>query len=262
MNYRYLKLDPRMDKYVRTVLLLEHSSDAKSSDLPLFTAGMPALLYRAGNSTYSITLFGQSVPDDKWEIENNEMLIAWFFKSFALSTIFKISAKDLKEKPVELNLWNAQKAMALNVQLFHSGSASETVTILNDFIFSQVQANQRECEIIRHATDTLMQNSATDMLSKLLQDLNLTERTLQRIFKKYVGITANDYRRICQHYFAFSQLKGGHFDKLTDVAYDNGYFDQSHYIRAFKEFTDTTPNEYLQSGLMSHKDMGHTKGTE
>jgi AraC-like DNA-binding protein len=83
----------------------------------------------------------------------------------------------------------------------------------------------------------------------MLQQLNLTERTFQRIFKKYVGITANEYRRICQFQMAFYQLKARQFDKLTDVVYDNGYFDQSHYTRSFKEFTNTTPNEYLQSGL-------------
>ncbi|TSJ47977.1 helix-turn-helix domain-containing protein [Fluviicola chungangensis] len=48
-------------------------------------------------------------------------------------------------------------------------------------------------------------------------------------------------------------MKGGHFEKITDVAYANGYFDQSHYIRSFKEFTNTTPNGYLQSGLDPEK---------
>jgi AraC-like DNA-binding protein len=101
-----------------------------------------------------------------------------------------------------------------------------------------------------------MQNSNADILSELLQKLNLTERTFQRIFKKYVGVTAIEYRRICQHYFAFAQLRGGHFVKMTDIAYANGYFDQSHFIRAFKEFTNTTPNEFLQSGLGKELDNG------
>ncbi|HCZ35003.1 MAG TPA: AraC family transcriptional regulator, partial [Cytophagales bacterium] len=159
------------------------------------------------------------------------------------------SGQDLKAKPIELNLWNAQKAMALNIQLYHSKSTQEKVEILSHFIFTQIESNKRDCEIIRYATDTIMHNSNTDVLSQLLENLYLTERTFQRIFKKYVGITANEYRRICQHYFAFSQLKSGHFEKLTDVVFTNGYFDQSHYIRSFKEFTNTTPNEYLQSGL-------------
>jgi AraC-like DNA-binding protein len=249
MNYRYLKVNPQLEEYLRTVLVFDSCSDTEGSDLPLFTKGMPTLLFKTEGNDNQITLFGQSVPDEKCTVENNTTLIAFFFKPFALGTIFKLSAQELKEKPIELNIWNAQKAMTLNVQLFHSKSTKEKIEILNHFILSQIQANRRECEIILYATDKLMQNSNADVLSQILQDLSLTERTFQRLFKKYVGITANEYRRICQFYFAFSQLKGGHFDKLTDVAYANGYFDQSHYIRSFKEFTDVTPNEYLQSGL-------------
>lgn len=244
MNYHYHKINPKLAEYVRTVLVFDN--DNETSDLPLFTNGMSALLYKANNH---IMLFGQSVPVEECTRESNQTTIVFFFKPFALGTIFKLSAQELKTKPVELNFWNAQKAMTLNVQLYHSKSTQERVKILSHFIFTQIESNQRDCEIIRYATDTIMQNSNADILSQLLENLHLTERTFQRIFKKYIGVTASEYRRICQHYFAFSQLKGGHFEKLTDVAYTNGYFDQSHYTRSFKKFTNTTPNEYLQSGL-------------
>ncbi len=244
MNYSYLKINSQLAEYVQTILVFDN--DNESSDLPLFTNEMSALLCKTNNH---IALFGQSVPNEEWITENTETTIAIFFKPFALGTIFNLSAQDLKDKPVEINLWNAQKSMALKVQLYHSKSTKEKIEILTHFIFTQIQSNRRDCEIIRKATDTLLQNSNAYILSKLLQELNLTERTFQRIFKKYVGVAANEYRRICQHYFAFSQLKEGHFEKLTDVAYSNGYFDQSHFIRSFKEFTNTTPNEYLQSGL-------------
>jgi len=244
MNYNYHNTNPKLSDYIRTVLVFDNCSE--SSELPLFTNGMSALLCKVDNR---IILFGQSVPIDELTTKKNETTIAFFFKPFALATIFKLSAQDLKEKPIELNLWNAQKAMALNIQLYHSKSTQEKVEIISHFIFTQIESNKRDCEIIRYTTDSIMQNSNADILSQLLQKLNLTERTFQRIFKKYVGVTANEYRRICQHYFAFSQLKSGHFEKLTDIAYTNGYFDQSHYIRSFKEFTNTTPNEYLQSGL-------------
>jgi len=249
MNHRYLKVNPQLSEYVRTVLVLDALPDTEDSDLPLFTKGMPALLYKTENNNHHITLFGQTVPEEKWMVENNSSLIAYFFKPFALGAVFKISAQDLKNGPLEVNLWNAQKAMALNHQFVHSTSTKETIEILDHFVITQIQTNRRECEIISHATDQLIQNSNVDGLSQILKELNLTERTFQRIFKKYVGITPNEYRRICQFYFAFSQLKGGHFDKLTDVAYANGYFDQSHYIRSFKEFTSITPNDYLQFGL-------------
>jgi len=243
MNYHYKRINPQLAEYIRAVLVFENYD---RSELPLFTNGMSALLCKAN---ICITLFGQYVPIEEWK----ETTIAFFFKPFALGTIFKLSAHDLKTKPIKLNLWNTKKAMALNNQLYHSESTKEKVEILSQFIFKQIESNKRECEIIRYATDSLMLNSNKDVLAQLLENLNLTERTFQRIFKKYIGITANEYRRICQHYFAFSQLKSGHFETLTDIAYTNGYFDQSHYIRSFKEFTNTTPNEYLQSGLNKAK---------
>lgn len=245
MNYHYLNTDPILADYIRAVLVVDNYAGNESSNLPLFTYGMSALFCKANNC---VTLFGQSVPVEEWNKES----IVFFFKPFALATIFKLSAQDLKE-PIELVLWNAQKAMALNIQLCHCKSTQEKVEILAHFIFTQIESNKRDCEIIRYATDTMMQNSNAEVLSQVVQNLHLTERTFQRIFKKYVGVTANEYRRICQHYFAFSHLKSGHFEKLTDVAFTNGYFDLGHYIRSFKEFTNTTPNEYLKTGLGKEK---------
>jgi AraC-like DNA-binding protein len=48
-------------------------------------------------------------------------------------------------------------------------------------------------------------------------------------------------------------VRSKEFQTLADVAYDNGFADQSHFIRSFKEFTETTPNTYLRSGLKEKK---------
>lgn len=249
MKYRYHRANPPLTEYIRTVVVLEDGPGPETADLPLYTKGMAALLCKTENGNDQVTLFGQSVPDEKWVVENNASLIAFFFKPFSIGPIFKLSAKELKDQPVELTQWHAQKALALRLQLVHSGSLEKRIECLEHFLISQVQQNQHECEMIRFVTDKLMQYSDADALSQILKEVNLTERTFQRIFKKYVGTTPNEYRRICQFYFAFTQLRTGDFDSLSDVAYGHGYFDQSHFIRAFKEFTDTTPNEYRQSGL-------------
>jgi AraC-like DNA-binding protein len=250
MKYWYQKSIPGLTSYIQTVLVLNGVSKADNSDQPLFTNGMPALLYQTDNcSTHTITLFGKSIPSENWKIENNNTLVAFFFKPFTLGTIFKLSAEELKDNPIELQRWNAQKSMALSVQLIHTKTTEEKVNILNQFILAQLQTNQRACGILQFATDQILLNPNAEVLAHIVKELHLTERTFQRIFKYYVGITANEYRRICQFYFSFSQLKGRHFQKQTDVAYSNGYFDQSHFIRSFREFTDTTPNDYLEFGL-------------
>jgi len=249
MQRWYNKIDPALKDAVQTILILDSTDPPGPEDLPIFTNGMPALLCTYQNKENHLTLFGKTVPTERWAEWGNATLIAFFFKPFAIGPVFKLPAQQLKNEAVELNRWNPQKAMALTIQLTCAQSTAEKMEVLHQFVLSQVTANQRESAIIGYATDKILENPEADVLAQMLQELNLTERTFQRIFKKYVGITASEYRRICQFQLAFYQLKSGQFDKLTDVAYDNGYFDQSHYIRSFKEFAATTPHDYLQFGL-------------
>ena len=255
MKYWYQKPHQLLSEYVRTILILEGFSEPDPEKLPLFTNGMPALFCRTekdqteSENITQLTLFGKSTPLDCWTVDNNTTIIAYFFKPFALSTVFDVPAIKLIETPVDLSNWSPHKTNALRTQLIYAASTTRKIEVLDNLLIHQLQQNNKECEIIKYATDQIMLDPGTEILSVILKKLELRERTFQRIFKKYVGVTPSQYRRICQFQVSFTQLRSKKFNKLTDIAYDNGFADQSHFIRSFKEFTKITPNNYLQSGL-------------
>ena len=255
MKYWYQKPDHLLSDYVRTVLILEGFSQPGAEQLPLVTNGMPALLCRTEKdgsgheNVLQLTLFGRSTTADSWTNNDNTTILAYFFKPFALSTVFNVPAKKLIDDPFDLSIWNAHKTNALRTQLVYAISTQQKIEVLDNLLIHQLQQHNKECEIIKYATDEIMCNPGTEILSTILTKLDLNERTFQRTFKKYVGVTPNQYRRICQFQVSFEQLRGKGFNKLTDIAYENGFADQSHFIRSFKEFTQTTPNDYLRSGL-------------
>jgi AraC-like DNA-binding protein len=255
MKHWYQQPHKLIADYVRTVLILEGFSESDTENLPLFTNGMPALFCKtekdqSDNETIiQLSLFGRSVPQEHWMANTNTTVIAYFFKPFALASMFNINAAELLKSPIDLSNWNAHKTNALKTQLIYAASTSRKIEVLDNLLIHQLQQHKRECEIIKYATDQIMYDPGTEILSEMLSRLDLNERTFQRMFKKYVGVTPNQYRRICQFQLSFTQLRGKEFNKLTDIAYDNGFADQSHFIRSFKEFTQITPNDYLKSGL-------------
>lgn len=259
MVYRYQEPPQSLSEDVRTVLILEGFGQAEVSNLPLYTNGLPALLCRTQKgptgieSIRQLALFGKSTPAGNWEAGRNETIVAYFFKPFAIGCIFNVSAADLMKGPIDLEVWSSQKANALKTQLAYSGSTIQKIAALESLLIHQAEQQKKECEIIRYATDQIVRNSGKTVLVRIRKELRLHERTFQRTFKKFVGITPNQFRRICQFQLSFTQLKDGQFDTLTDVAFDHGFADQSHFIRSFREFTHLTPRDYIRSGLRPKK---------
>lgn len=80
--------------------------------------------------------------------------------------------------------------------------------------------------------------------SKTIQDMMGYSRTHTfRLFNEWFGISAHSYQKLQQFIQVTESLH--HTDaKLTDVGLDNGFYDQSHFIRTFHEFAEMTPGEY------------------
>jgi len=83
-------------------------------------------------------------------------------------------------------------------------------------------------------------------IEELAGILDISRRSLDRLFKKYIGTSANIYMRIIKIKYTREELRNVKFETLTSVGYNNGYFDQSHFIKEFKTFMQKSPKEYIK----------------
>jgi AraC-like DNA-binding protein len=83
-------------------------------------------------------------------------------------------------------------------------------------------------------------------IDELALFLNISRRSLDRLFKKYVSTSANIYLRIIKIKYTREDLRNINSESLTQVGYKNGYFDQSHFIKEFKTFMKTSPKQYIK----------------
>jgi transcriptional regulator GlxA family with amidase domain len=83
-------------------------------------------------------------------------------------------------------------------------------------------------------------------ISSFCHSNQISIRSLERMFSKYVGISASTYITLNRFHVSTNQLLYTNFDRFSDVAFDNGYFDQMHLIRDFKRFAGDTPKSFVQ----------------
>lgn len=254
MKVKNLTPHPRIAEYVERILVIETSTITTAFSLPLFANGLPTLVFKSvkgtirNSYTSHLTLFGQTILPEVINFTEGFTLIAYFFKPYSLQTLFGVPAPQLTDKPVDLNLLKRSNVAGLQEQLLNYDSVEDRINQLDNYICNLIAAAKKGSTIIKYATARIGQNSSKKILGLVQRELCITERTFERLFEKNIGVSPNLYRRICQFNKAFHQLNNRSFYKLTDIAFANGYTDQSHFIRSFKEFTNITPKDYLNLG--------------
>lgn len=253
MRYWYQSPNEQLSDLVQTVLIVDRLAEEGHPKVPLVIAGMPAVMFelameKTNPKDVLITLYGSPVPSDCQFSADHPVTILYFFKPFSMPALFSIEASRIARGPVAAD-WRKPLYRILKDQLLSARAPLSIITTLDNFFLKQLQRQRPVCEAIKFATDEIMIHPDADTLSQLPGRLHITQRTFQRLFRKYVGVSATEYRRICQFRQSFQQVRSRRFDKLSDVAMDNGFADQSHFVRSFREFSDVTPGQYLDHGL-------------
>lgn len=254
MKVRNLKPPDRIAEYVERILVIENYQITNPFSLPLFANGLPTLLFKStkgtikNSTTSNLTLFGQTVFPEALTFTEDFTLIAYFLKPVSLISLFGITAIELTDNPIDLNLLSPQKTLTLQEQLLNANTIEEMTELFDNYIATLIAQSRNSIPKIEYATFKISNNPSKEILGLVRKELHITERTFERTFEKNIGIAPNLYRRICQFNSAFQQLNNRKFNKLSDIAFENGFADQSHYIRSFKEFTNFTPKDFVNLG--------------
>lgn len=95
------------------------------------------------------------------------------------------------------------------------------------------------------ALKELYENTEYDSVESVSLGLNISRQHLRRLFLKYMGINPVLYMRICRIRKVIRHMKQlKNLFNFSHIAQDFGYYDQSHMIADFHEFTGSTPLNY------------------
>ena len=81
-------------------------------------------------------------------------------------------------------------------------------------------------------------------LSELEQWTGFSRQYLLRTFKKYTGVGIKSYSMHTRFQESLSMISRDLYGDMSRIAVECGFFDQSHFTKAFKKFADFSPTDY------------------
>ena len=162
----------------------------------------------------------------------------------AVKALFRIPTYELRNSAVEgeLILKNCNE---LEDVLKSEVSFRDKAKFLERFIYKKINESAnlhmaiKLSQMIKKVTHFRLLGEKIDLESML----GYSRTHSYRIFNEWLGHSSGNIIKLFQFASTIQHLHNSQ-GKLTSTALQNGYFDQSHFIRSFKEFAEMTPGTY------------------
>jgi len=147
-----------------------------------------------------------------------------FNLSLSLDDIFdKNSIKEVEEK---LAISNTDKLR---------------IKVVEQFLLSQLKDIQTD-KLIVEAVKLIYLSHGTIRIKELNEKLCISQSPFEKRFRKVVGTTAKKFASIVRFNSVLDNLNKT--KTLTEICYENNFFDQAHFIKDFRQFTGDTPENF------------------
>jgi len=163
------------------------------------------------------------------------------FKPTALAHLFQLPMQPLTDKVIPIAQLPSSVSGIANAVGIHS-SLSGRIAAVENFLKAFV-TEAPEQHVIDRSIGMVRQHAGMISVLSMCSELGITDRQLQRLYNKYVGLSPKYYSRIVRFSTIFTQIKEGKIS-WADVVSASGYYDQSHFIRDFKSFTGEDPTAF------------------
>ncbi|MBL7698003.1 MAG: AraC family transcriptional regulator, partial [Chitinophagaceae bacterium] len=120
-------------------------------------------------------------------------------------------------------------------------SDGERVRIVEIFLGEQLRKKVEDQLIIRAVT-LIYSTRGSIRIKELLQQLHISQSAFEKRFRRLVGTSPKKFASIVRFNTVLKDL--GKEKSLTEICYDNNFFDQAHFIKDFKQYTGDSPENF------------------
>ncbi len=182
--------------------------------------------------------------------QDSEMLVIQF-KTSGSYPFFNVPMHQLNNKVIDAQELFGPEILELRKKILNQEAVTDKFKIIETWLLNRFNAGKTPSDELV----TILEQLRTKPVVNHSDIITLYPRTQKHLidqFKKYFGLTPKVFHRIFRFNEILQQIQAKERIVWSQIAYQFGYSDQSHFIKEFKEFSGFNPQEFINSDY--HKD--------
>ncbi len=175
-------------------------------------------------------------------------LFSVLFKANGLFAIFGIPQKLLINDMIPVDNILGNDTCILTEQIEACKDIHDMGSYLNVYLTRKLlcQKHSYHTNIIALTSNDILKNKGLLSIDNLIRNANMSLRNFERRFINEVGVSPKLYMRITRFYNAVQNKMLNPEKNWTEITYEHGYYDQSHFIKDCREFSSKSPEEFFK----------------
>lgn len=179
-------------------------------------------------------------------------LFSIYFYPHGLALFLDVPVKELNNQTIPLKYLVRKDVNELEEQLASTLSFHGRIKRVERFLHRRLMQNTKKSPDSRINSSIQRINHMKGMVDihDLASEACLTRRQFERIFREDVGTSPKQFLKIVRFQHALQIHAANKKKSLTELAFDCGYYDQSHMIGDFVQMSGKSPKEYFGEGAV------------
>jgi len=248
-----------LSKYIQNYFIVE--TDDEIEFLPnervypcgfatmVFHYGSPSIFQKKDSGKYiepNLVLCGQQTSYYDLSLSGKTGMILIAFRPHGVKSFFKFPITELLNENLSLQDLANNEAVELEDKLLNALNNKQRINHLEKFLIRRLNHSD-DFERVEHAIKIIENSKGQIKAQDIAHDVCLGIKQFERTFSKYVGINPKKYASIIRFQNVIQMKRKHKKSNMYQLAFDNGYYDQSHFIHDFKSFTGFTPKAFFNT---------------
>lgn len=243
--------DLRLMPFIREYMIIEAEQDIVSTIIPDTFMAMAIRIkgqtgFQSDNNLIQIpsgiiTGLRDSARQVSYTAGSANLIIA--FKDGGMSAFSNIPAHELFAQSIAAdNIFSPSELNELTEKMSSSATHQVRIQQLDIFLLNKLLHISPD-PMINMAVELIRKHKGIIRVKDLATALHISQDPFEKKFRARIGSSPKKFASITRIRNLINNYTN--FSSLTDASYEAGFYDQSHFIKEFRNFTGKSPKEFF-----------------